>query len=185
MERRHRKTFYSVSNGVLGLAVGLISYAVVYAHLWLQKFNSVPLSDLAVALSADAAAEKQLMSDIRLVGSVLILVLVPLMALSWYKYLEVCERPEWELKKGIGAGLILLVAGVTVWLVVESIALRASAVGGIAIGAVTTLADAALLAARNDTHPTGGSGDTENYCTRCGTPAEPKDAYCGDCGARL
>ncbi len=34
-------------------------------------------------------------------------------------------------------------------------------------------------------HRLYGAREVTNYCGRCGTPAEPSSAFCGDCGNKL
>jgi len=195
MERRHRKLLYNLLNGVFGLLLTAVGSATVYAHLWLQDFQSKPASELAATFSEDIAAQKELMTDVRLIGGIILIALLPLLLLSGKKYTEMCDNPEWEVKKGLVSGVVFVIIGIIGYVIFSSdLFLQSLSVTMMGFGTFIAGLDSIYLLIISERGSEKIPDNKEkqrhrqqgaSYCSNCGVEVDSSDSFCSDCGAEL
>ena len=144
MENKHKKFLYDIAGGILGIGLIIALTAAIYAHLWLGEFEG-PGADIITILSEEAASEKKNMEDMRLFGTVGVVVLLSLLGTLSRPYYQLVDDPRWEAKKGIGAGLFDIALGTPIYFMSSELVGESMGLALVFIGLLATVWGAGYL----------------------------------------
>jgi len=184
---KHQKLGYDIAFGVLGLLLAAAGAAFIYSHSWLNQYNPT-IEQAALMFSENFREEHELMEKVRVVSGIGLIPVFVLMIVASSEYYPKLENPVWELKKGLGAGVLMIPFGGFLYYASNNLISESFALTCLFLGLGVILVDSAFLiyfSGNSQTAVASEGGSASSYCSNCGNPAKKSQSYCEDCGSKL
>lgn len=141
---KKQKLLFDTGLLVLGVVLELVLIGFVYSHLWLGQFDTAT-DEVALLFSSELNEEYEMMSDIRLVTGFLLVGLYSLTVLAGHKYYQMVDDPRWQMKLGLGSGVLLLMTGAIFYVLTSELFFEAIWVSLLIFGSLSTVGNVAYL----------------------------------------
>jgi len=182
---KKEKLLYDIGFAVIGIVLGISAYAAIFAHLQIEQLDTMS-GQVSRFFFSDAQQQYEDMKTLRLVGTFVSLggaVGITVMSNDYYRRLE---NTEWELKKGIGSSLLLILIGTTLYYFTEDIFPQAVGLSSASMGLFMAILCSAILVAVSGGFEQGSSaGTSDAYCQSCGSGVSESASFCENCGSSL
>lgn len=181
--QKAKKFAYELASFVFGMVLMVSFAAAIFAHLQLGKLDS-PAGQVALLISEDARAEKELMETVRIVASIASVAAVALTVAVSKPYYESHDDPIWEVKKGLAGGALILPFGLAGYLLMADNFPKSMALSLAIMGLVVLLSNTGYFFYYSNRSAPAESR-SGSFCADCGDSVSGSDSFCPSCGSEL
>lgn len=140
------KIGYSIGLFLLGIVIMAALMGLVYSHLWLTNLTSI---EKATTIISDSAEQNlNFMEDLRVLSSVILVVSLPLTAYLSKLYYKSIEDVDREIKFSVAFSLVMLVAGIALYLLASQLFIQSAGISLIILNSVNVILSSTVLTIR-------------------------------------
>lgn len=140
------KTGYNIALFLLGLVIMSVLIGLVYSHLRLTNLTSI---EKATTIISDSAEQNlNLMKDLRIISSAVLIVSLSLTAYLSKLYYKLIENVGHEIRVSVALSLVQLIAGIALYILASQLIIQSVGISLIIFNSVNAVLGSVALTIR-------------------------------------